>query len=118
VTLFSNLQKEKTMATPNAYSFLRSRLATLAFAQRKAKRARKRLPEAELAVLRRELTGSDNLEWCPQRDVVERRVEITACLNLYHEIRGSAHRHGIQKGCEWRHDSVLKGLRQELATIG
>ncbi|HLY11473.1 MAG TPA: hypothetical protein VKW04_19370 [Planctomycetota bacterium] len=49
---------------------------------------------------------------------MERRVEITACLNLYHEIRGSAHRHGIEKGWEWRHESVLKRLRQELAAIG
>jgi len=106
------------MATPNTCRFLKSRLAALASAQRKTKRARKRLPEAELAVLRRELTGSDNPQWCPQRDVVERRVEITACLNLYHEIRGSAHRHGIEKGWEWRHESVLKRLRQELAAIG
>lgn len=103
------------MAIPTAFRFLRSRWTGLAAAQRKAKRARKRLPEAELAALRRELTGSDDPDWSPQRDVVERRVEITACLNLYHELRGSAYRHGIEKGWEWRHDAIFKRLRQEVS---
>lgn len=105
------------MANPNAYRLLRIRLAALATAQRKAKRARKRLSEAELAALRRELTGSDDPSWSAQHDVLERRVEITAHLNFYHEFRGSPHRHGVEKGWEWRHDAVRSRLRQELASL-
>ena len=106
------------MAISKQCRYLKDRLISLAAAQVKAKRARKRLPEAELAALRRELSGSDDPSWSAQRDVVYRQSEVTACLNLYHEVRGSAHRHGIPEGRQWKHDSVLSRLRQELAGLG
>jgi hypothetical protein len=105
------------MANPPVRRVLKARLAALASEQRKAKRARKRLAEAEFAALRRELTGQDDPTWSAQRDVQERRVEITACLNLYHEFRGSPHRHGIEKGWEWHYSRVLSRLREELASM-
>jgi hypothetical protein len=92
------------MAMSKQCRYLKDRLIALAAVQVKAKRARKRLPEPELGAL--------------QRDVVERRVEISACLNLYHEIRGSAHRHGIPEGWQWRQESVQRRLREELAGLG
>ena len=97
--------------------FFKERLALLAAAQVKAKRARKQLPPAELAALRAELMGPDDLGWRAPRDVVRRRVEITACLNLYHELRGSAHRHGIRKGWEWYHERTLTRLREDVARL-
>lgn len=94
-------QKEKTMASSKERRFLKDRLIALSAAQVHAKRARKRRSSVELAVL--------------HGDILRRRVEITACLNLYHEIRGSEHRHGIEKGWDWRHDSILARLRTEMA---
>ena len=42
------------------------------------------------------------------------RVEITALLNLYHEIRGSEYRHNIRIGDEWWYDASMTSLRKEL----
>lgn len=35
-----------------------------------------------------------------QSDGVRRAVLITTCLNLHHELRGSAHRHRVRPGWE------------------
>jgi len=106
------------MENSKAIRLLKARLLALAADQLLAKRARKRLPDTELSALRRALSGSNNPEWSPQRDVLMRRVTITACLNLYHDLRGSAHRHGIEKGWEWRHDGELARLRREAEAAG
>jgi hypothetical protein len=105
------------VATRTMILFFKRRLAELAALQIKAKRARKRLPEAELAALRLELGGSGDPAWNAQRDVVMRRIALTACLNLYHEVRGSGYRHGIRKGLGWMHDSRLALLRKEVAEL-
>jgi hypothetical protein len=97
--------------------FFKRRLAELAALQIKAKRARKRLPEAELAALRLDLCASADPEWNAQRDVVLRRIALTACLNLYHEVRGSEHRHGIREGFDWVYQSKLALLRKEVAEL-
>ena len=105
------------MATPIQRRYLKERLAALSALQVEAKRARKRLPEATLAALRREITGKDDPSWNAAYDVMERRAKITACLNLYHELRGSDHRHGVRRGWEWSYELMVTLLRQHLSGI-
>ena len=106
------------MNIPTALCFLRLRLAALAEEQIEVKRARRPLPPSALVALAKKLGADFPDQWNPQRDVAQRRARITACLNLYHELRGSAHRHGIREGWEWAHRHELETLREEIARLG
>ena len=44
-----------------------------------------------------------------------RQLEITACLNLYHELRGSEYRHGVDDTCQYHYEKLLASLRKETA---
>jgi hypothetical protein len=59
----------------------------------------------------------DRLRRPLQADVVARRAEITAGLNLYHELRGSPHRHGIREGWERLCSGELARLREEVSKL-
>ncbi len=96
---------------------LKEKIKALAALQRRTKRARKTsLPVEESAALRKELSGGDP-EWGPRRAASEaeiRRVRITACLNLYHELRGSAHRHAVREGMEGYHERFRREVTAEI----
>ena len=74
---------------------LRDRIKDLAAEQKLLKRARKTtLPKGQWEGIRKEL-GRDR-DWTPQSAALEsdvNKLRITACLNLYHELRGSEYRH-------------------------
>ena len=69
--------------------------------------------KGEKAILRkdhREYTGDIG---CLMYDVFMRRIEITALLNLYHEVRESAHRHGVSEEDAGRYDALYRRLKEE-----
>ena len=110
---------------PNAgaIKILKEKIKTLSSKQRSLKLLRKTsLPQERRAALIAE-TGmtewaKETLETISYRawsTVESRRTEITACLNLYHELRGSEHRHGIDKASEYYYEKTLASLRKELA---
>lgn len=48
--------------------------------------------------------------------VESRRTEITACINLHHELRGSDYRHGVDETSRYYYEKTLASLRKEIAT--
>lgn len=50
-------------------------------------------------------------------EVIKNAAKITAMLNLYAELRGKEHRHGIPKGWEYLYERALTGLREEQAKV-
>ncbi len=109
---------------PNAQAIknLKERIKNLSSKQRPLKLLRKTLlPEDRRTALLAETGMAET--WkdkgaIPYRAwvlVEDRRVEITACLNLYHELRGSEHRHGIDEQSRYYYEKMLAGVRKELA---
>jgi hypothetical protein len=97
--------KETTMDTKTAFHEIKQLLKSYAVIQRKAKRARKTtIPAVEREALLKEIGSS-------YPNVMSRRIEITAALNFYHELRGSEFRHGIRKGTEYEYKDRLNSLR-------
>lgn len=105
-----------------AIAALKSKIKALAAIQRPLKRLRKTLlPEAERSSL---LVRTGTTEWSgldPEDlshrawSLVERRrLEITAALNLRHELRGSALRHGVQDLDRYHYDKAIAALREEV----
>jgi len=105
---------------------LKERLKTMAAQQKPLKRARKTsIPKEERGALLLDAgiehcwavicdrTGASNAA----AFVRERRARITACLNLYNELRGREYRHGIKKGFEYLYDKEMKKLTEELAKV-
>jgi len=70
------------MSMREAIRSVRERIKTLAVEQKKAKASRKGCSAERMPGL-----------W---EEVLVRSVEITACLNFHHALRGSAHRHKVQ----------------------
>lgn len=109
----------------NKIGFLKEKLKTLAVLQTKTKRARKTsLPKGEWLLLKAEIItattrlGSSESPYirCWDHDSAAsdaklRKIEITACLNLYHELRGSTYRHA---GEGYWYDKTMEALRTEL----
>ena len=94
--------------------FLKEKLKVLAALQIKTKRARKTsLPKEEWLALKNELAPK-SAYWdhsVAASDARLRKIEITACLNLYHELRGSDYRHA----CEgYWYTKAMNELRTEL----
>lgn len=96
---------------------LRERIKDLASKQRPLKRARKtKILSAERDALLKLCgmapdTSLGHAAWEVQR----RKAVITACINLYHELRGSEYRHN--PGCpKWLWDKCDKELRAEFLT--
>lgn len=115
----------ETKDRPNATAIkaLKEKLKALAAKQRPLKLLRKTtLPAERRAALLTE-TGMETWKGLAPEDlsykawslVGGRRVEITAALNLYHELRGSAHRHGVDDQDSYYYEKKLAELRKELA---
>lgn len=101
-------------------NILRERLKELAELQTKTKRARKTtLPKVEWEALKVDILKStarfpDRGWWdhsVAASDAKLRKIEITACLNLYHELRGSEYRHA---GEGYWYEKAMTALRAEL----
>jgi hypothetical protein len=96
--------------------WLKERIKSFAELQKLGKRARKTtIPAEESKALLRKCgvdTPSD-AHW----QVMRRKTEITACLNLYHELRGSTHRHGIQADDQYAYDRAMGSLTKDLAKV-
>lgn len=99
----------------------KNRIKALAVLQKKGKRARKTtLPVEEFNALKKELTGrGPDEDWAPWRRQVaveERRAEITALLNYYHELRGrteKCHHNPPKGGYDWGYSQFWKELHEE-----
>lgn len=109
------------MDTIEAIRNLKSRIKSLAIVQRKAKRARKtvKISAEERRQLIREITGSRDVSewWSPATDVLERRALISACLDLYNELREKEFRHGAKKGLEYLYRRYSEELRKEFGLV-
>jgi hypothetical protein len=92
---------------------LRDRVKNLASRQRPLKLARKTtLPVLDRALALKRAGMDPAAEfWKVAWEVIERRAQITACLNLMHELKGSEHRHN--PGEKWVYDKYDKKLRAE-----
>jgi hypothetical protein len=92
---------------------LRDRIKALAAEQKLLKQARKtKMPKDRWEAIRKEL-GRDR-DWAPQYAAYEadaNTLRITACLNLYHEIRGSEYRHNAEG---YYYEKRLKEEREAL----
>jgi hypothetical protein len=98
---------------------IKERIKTLSANQTLAKRARKTtIPYGELYEIKKKLGGLKKDWWCAQGYVADHRIEITALLNFYHEIRNSEYRHGICLGTKWYYDRQYDKLKNEFALKG
>jgi hypothetical protein len=114
----------ETQERPNASAIksLKEKIKGLASGQRTLKTLRKTTISEEL---RKELLSKagmtetwkvmDEVPYKAWSTVETRRTEITACLNLYHELRGSEYRHGIEKGSEYFYEKTIANIRKDLA---
>jgi hypothetical protein len=98
-----------------AIKTLKEKLKTLAVLQKKNKLACKTVkidPEVKKKLL--EELGIKYPEWA-RGYVVARKIEITAALNLYLELRGKTYRHNAPEGF-WKSDyeKAMKDLREVL----
>ena len=101
---------------------LRERIKDLAAEQKLLKRARKTtMPKEEWEKIRVELGRPKGREgersWTPQDAAYEadaNTTRITACLNLYHEMRGSEYRHNAEG---YYYEKRLKEEREALLNI-
>lgn len=97
---------------------LKDKIKELAELQKLTKRARKTtLPKEEWLALKQILApkkASWDHNWAAS-EARQREMEITACINHYHELRGSAHRHNNSWG--YWYDKYMTDLKAELAKI-
>lgn len=116
----------ETQNRPNAAAIkiLKERIKTLSSKQRSLKLLRKTtLPVERKAALLEEtgLTGSlksedaQALSYRAWSTVEDRRLEITACINIYHELRGSQYRHGVDKTALYYYEKTVARIRKETA---
>jgi hypothetical protein len=110
----------RTEKSKKQYLHLKGRIKSLAAEQKKAKTAlrmpgknREQIEARGKAI--KEL-GYMDYGWA-QMKVTTRRVQITAALNLYHEMRGSEHRHNVREGDGYWYISALYSLKKELEEI-
>lgn len=94
--------------------FLKNKIKQLGELQTKTKLARKTsMPKGEWLLLKAELAPK-SAYWdhaMAASDARLRKIEITACLNLYHELRWSAYRHA---GEGYWYDKAIQSLKTEL----
>lgn len=107
------------MDTKTQIHKLKSKIKGLSREQKCLKRARKTsipLLECRLLLAQGGLTlttlspGKPEDAWL---EVERRRLVITACLNLYHELRESEHRHGVAKADLYWYRQCEGSLRKE-----
>jgi hypothetical protein len=104
------------MDTKTAIQTTKIRIKNLSRAQAILKQLRKsKLPDAERAKLSIEIDSKDPISHLRAAGWAYcQRIEIAACLNFYHELRGSEFRHGIRKGTEYLYRKEMQELRKEL----
>jgi hypothetical protein len=100
---------------------LKEKIKDLAALQVLTKKARKTsLPKEEWLALKNELAPK-KAYWdhsVAASDARLRKVEITACLNYYHELRGSAFRHGDAELLkDYWYGKYMTELKAELAKV-
>lgn len=107
---------------------LKEKIKDLAEIQIQTKRARKTsLPKADWLALKN-ILAPKKAYWdhnSAAADARLRKDEITACLNYYHELRGSTYRHGKTNdglptdSCarNYWYDKYMKELKAELSKI-
>ena len=104
------------MEIKEALRNVRDEIKELSSLQVIGKRARKTtIPKEESKALLRKF-GVET----PAEAAVEvrcRKRRITALLNLHHELRGSEHRHGIEKGDEYSYEKTLKEIKTKLGLV-
>ena len=104
------------MDTKTAIREIKQLLKSYAVAQRKAKRARKTsIPKEEREQLLKEI-GVTYAEYA-HADVMYRKIQITAALNFYHELRGSEFRHGIRELTMTQYDDCFHSLRAKYLAV-
>ena len=114
-----------TKTRPHTISIkaLKERIKSLAAGQRPLKRARKTLISAEerCALLKKanvdpRWIGEDDADLSTYvcRILLDRSMQITACLNLSHRQRGSKYVHGYRKGYEYEYTKALTKIVREL----
>ena len=115
-TLWGRMSKEeqedarKLGHNLHTFAQIKRRLKSLAAEQKKAKAARS-LPGREsdprfheYADRHRHLTVTGNLiHFWIEHDIDQRKARITALTNLYHELRGSKHQHGVSPGAKFHY---------------
>jgi hypothetical protein len=84
------------------------------------KRARKSLlPREEFAVIKKQF--APDKDWWDHNSaagmVRDRKIKITAYLNLYHELRGSDYRHGVRDDNKWWYDRCYNKLKEEVTVF-
>jgi len=113
------MNEEMTMENTMAIRALKEKIKLLADLQHKTKLARKTtMPKEEWLALKNELApkkASWDHGWAAS-DARLREAEITACLNYYHELRGSTYRHNADVKGYW-YDKYLKETQAELAKL-
>jgi hypothetical protein len=100
---------------------LKERIKALSELQSKTKRARKTtLPNTEWLLLKNDLAPK-KAYWdhnSAASDARLRKAEITACLNYYHELRGSTLRHGDAETLKgYWYSKYITELKADLAKI-
>lgn len=100
---------------------LKDKIKALGELQSKTKRARKTsLPKPEWLALKDELAPK-KAYWdhnVAASDARLRKAEITVCLNYYHELRGSAFRHGnADLSKDYWYGKYMTELKAELAKV-
>lgn len=115
----------ETQNRPNASAIkiLKEKIKSLSSKQRSLKLLRKTsLSPERRAALIAEVGMTDWMKETPETvsyrawsTVETRRTEITACINLYHELRGSEHRHGVDETSRYYYEKALANIRKEIA---
>ena len=104
--------------TPNRslIGALKQMIKTDAALQRRLKLARRTVREAEAAEAIRKELGIESAHHAVYR-VQEGSVRLTAMLNLYHELRGSCHRHNVDGSWTWVYDRERAAIQKQLNTL-
>lgn len=96
---------------------LKTRIKALAAEQPLLKRARKTsITPEERSAIREKLGLKTSLDpyWAAIA-VKEHAIEITACHNLYNELRGEPFRHDVMKGYGYSYEQSMKKLTTAMA---
>ena len=98
---------------------LKEKIKDLADEQHLLKKARKTtMPKDQWEAIRVELGRAR--DWTPVDaawQASSNSMRITACLNYYHELRGSDFRHNVDPHIKYYYDKYMTELKAELAKI-
>ena len=96
---------------------LKEKIKTLSAEQKLLKMARKTtMPKEQWEAIRINLGRAR--DWTPSDaawQASSNSMRITACLNYYHELRGSSFRHNVDPHIKYYYDKYIAELKAELA---